>query len=362
MALHFNWPTFDDALLADLKVQINKGINSNPNKPANLADDFLCTDISLGTKAPQIGLLGILDMSEKGLTTEIGFKYDGDAVLKFETKVQANPLANTVTKPTWTWTKSKLGLVSADKPLILPLHLQLTNIHVDGSVIITAPDISSTGLLQHISGGAKPVSKTAPKPAPQPEVPKPPTGSDGSTCSRCQEESRQRLLAIGRNACLPRGGVAPSRYGLLTLPYHRRVCLVPHCSNYVSPSQVLHSGLLSFWKGHNSLGKVHEALSEQGPMIRIRVPKDPIVSIDISSNFDRIGAKAFVAAQFLGSVRGEIDQNLVHPPGGELQIPLKGLLAAQVEGSRATKVLIESALPVPVPRPVDIRVKASLGA
>ena len=60
-------------------------------------------------------------------------KYDGDAHLVIQTKVQANPLLN---RPVAELPFAPIQMVAADAPLTVPMFLQLSDMQLDGVVII----------------------------------------------------------------------------------------------------------------------------------------------------------------------------------------------------------------------------------
>jgi len=88
--------------------------------------------------------MSIGDLSETTFKATFKICYDGDAYLKFRTKVQANPISLTERKHSSSIMK-RMGFLTAHKPLIVPMD-------------VTIQDIKFAGILNvHIRSGDSPI-------------------------------------------------------------------------------------------------------------------------------------------------------------------------------------------------------------
>jgi len=148
MSFQFNWPEFDEEFIEETKLTLTKVLNKG-SKPLTIADKIYVTDLHFGRQAPDIEVMNIGDLNF-GHPTENTFRatfkicYDGDAYLKFRTKVQANPICLTERKHSSSIMK-RMGFLNAHKPHVVPMD-------------VTIQDIKFAGILHvHIKGGDSPV-------------------------------------------------------------------------------------------------------------------------------------------------------------------------------------------------------------
>lgn len=143
MSFQFNWPEFDKEFVEETKRSLTTVLNQGP-KPLTIADRIEVTDLSFGHQAPDIEVLSIVDLSENTFRATFKICYDGDAYLKFRTKVQANPISLTERKHSSRIMK-RMGFLAAHEPLVVPMD-------------VTIQDIKFAGILNvHIRGGDSPI-------------------------------------------------------------------------------------------------------------------------------------------------------------------------------------------------------------
>ncbi|ODQ64069.1 hypothetical protein NADFUDRAFT_53049 [Nadsonia fulvescens var. elongata DSM 6958] len=78
--------------------QNSRSLYSNSNSSGELGDgslDFVeITQLTLGTRPPDLGILEIDDLGNGRFRGVLRLEYEGDAAMEFQTKVEANPLAS----------------------------------------------------------------------------------------------------------------------------------------------------------------------------------------------------------------------------------------------------------------------------
>lgn len=111
-----------------LSAAMNKG-----DKPTIIADTITVKELNMGSTPPELELIEIGDLEGEKFRGVFRLKYAGDAHLVIQTKVQANPLINRSSTPL---PFSPVQMVAADAPLTVPMFLQLSDIKVNGIVIL----------------------------------------------------------------------------------------------------------------------------------------------------------------------------------------------------------------------------------
>lgn len=137
MSFKFNWDIFDDAFYAFAKESLEALLNQVP-KPANICAPLNIKDFYLGSTSPEFEIVEVMDLSLDKFRAIFRIAYRGNAYLVLHTKVQANPVNTTHgSKPTSGNRSSKdgngsSGILAANKPLIVPLQLRLTDLRLNG--------------------------------------------------------------------------------------------------------------------------------------------------------------------------------------------------------------------------------------
>jgi mitochondrial distribution and morphology protein 34 len=131
MAFHFNW----SPLIADtdrVRHMLTSSLNKSP-KPPIIVDDILVNELNLGSNPPSLEILEIGDLAEDRFRGIFKVKYEGDAYLTLQTRVQANPLNTFLsTKPSF----ASPCPLAAGSGLTIPLQITLSDIRLSGFVIL----------------------------------------------------------------------------------------------------------------------------------------------------------------------------------------------------------------------------------
>eukprot|EP00741_Cyanophora_paradoxa_P003626 tig00000093_g3523.t1 len=365
MAFQFSWPAFDadEIFISSAKKLLTDALNSQPKMPPSIAGKFNVLELRFGEKAPQVAITDVLNLSEENAKIAFSFKYDGDALLRFETTIQANVLAPT-SNPRSGWARKKLGILAAANPLIMPLDLTLTDFKIEGAVevgavqqLVPAPPGSDSGAsepalstaaveeydlqldaceepvrrgslhdspvmhraalsLRHslASGGATsapPSLATASSSAMRSSVFRPVSpahsGSSSSPRSACSDSPEPRTPS-------PPFSVPPSPFGqrmwspASAPPHRQRTPSAGRLTPTGSPRQAPAAGLV-----------------RQG-MLTLRFLNDPLKSLRCVTNFDVIPfAAPTVHGTIEANLRASLHKELVYPPGGCISIPLPAL-------------------------------------
>ncbi|KAK5170277.1 ERMES complex subunit [Saxophila tyrrhenica] len=131
MAFHFNW----SPLIADtdrVRHMLTSSLNKSP-KPPIIVDDIFVNELNLGSTPPSLEILEIGDLAEDRFRGIFKVKYEGDAYLTLQTRVQANPLNTFLsTKPSF----ASPTPLAASSGLTIPLQITLSDIRLSGFVIL----------------------------------------------------------------------------------------------------------------------------------------------------------------------------------------------------------------------------------
>ncbi|KAI8360805.1 hypothetical protein BD560DRAFT_437299 [Blakeslea trispora] len=132
MAFRFNWPEFDSSFYEEAKAQLETALNKG-NKPKNIVDHILVTELNMGTIAPELEILEIGELSADTFRGIFKLTYCGDAYIVIQTKVQANPMhAKESDLPRHT----RPNILAADQPLVVPMLLRISDLKLRGIVVL----------------------------------------------------------------------------------------------------------------------------------------------------------------------------------------------------------------------------------
>ncbi|ORX60224.1 hypothetical protein BCR36DRAFT_579684 [Piromyces finnis] len=138
MAFKFNWTTFDkkfiDEAQSKLTEALNKGITNQ------MIGTIKVDELNMGTKAPELEVMEIGDLSEEKFKGIFKITYQGDAYIVIRATVQINPLIIPKTPITLSMGS---GIIAADQPLPIPVKLRISNLKLSG---IAALGFSNKGI------------------------------------------------------------------------------------------------------------------------------------------------------------------------------------------------------------------------
>ncbi|ORX76832.1 hypothetical protein BCR32DRAFT_70072 [Anaeromyces robustus] len=138
MAFKFNWTTFDKSFIDEaqdkLAEALNKGITNQ------MIGSIKVEELNMGTKAPDLEVMEIGDLSEEKFKGIFKIIYQGDAYIVIRTTVQINPLVVSETPITLSLGS---GIIAADHPLPIPVRLRISNLKLSG---IAALGFSNKGI------------------------------------------------------------------------------------------------------------------------------------------------------------------------------------------------------------------------
>ncbi|OBZ90610.1 Mitochondrial distribution and morphology protein 34 [Choanephora cucurbitarum] len=143
MAFRFNWPEFDSSFCEEAKAQLETALNKG-NKPKNIVDHILVTELNMGTIAPELEILEIGELSADTFRGIFKLTYCGDAYIVIQTKVQANPMhAKESDLPRHT----RPNILAADQPLVVPMLLKISDLKLRGIVVLVVSKSKGTTLV-----------------------------------------------------------------------------------------------------------------------------------------------------------------------------------------------------------------------
>ncbi|ORZ36697.1 hypothetical protein BCR44DRAFT_101774, partial [Catenaria anguillulae PL171] len=138
MSFEFEWPRFSQAFYASAAQELTRALNKS-EKPPNIARDIVVTDLDLGTVAPDLEILEVVELSHDGGRFRGIFRlsYAGDAFITLQTAVQANPIVDgqPLSVGSAFAGAGALGMpamVAANAPLIVPLQLKIAKLQLAG--------------------------------------------------------------------------------------------------------------------------------------------------------------------------------------------------------------------------------------
>ncbi|KAJ3351691.1 ERMES complex subunit [Allomyces javanicus] len=136
MAFVFEWPRFSADFYKSAATELTAALNKG-DKPPNIAGDIIVTELDLGTIAPDLEILELVELSSDKLRGIFRLSYAGDAYITLQTSVQANPI---VDGHTLSIGGPQLGgllgtsaaMIAANAPLIVPLQLKISQLRLYG--------------------------------------------------------------------------------------------------------------------------------------------------------------------------------------------------------------------------------------
>ncbi|KAJ8660345.1 hypothetical protein O0I10_003802 [Lichtheimia ornata] len=132
MAFRFNWPEFDAAFYDEARSQLEAALNKG-NKPKNIVDHITVKELHMGTSPPDLEILEVGDLATDKFRGIFKLTYAGDAYIVVQTKVQANPMH---AKHTDLARHIRPGILAADKPLVVPMLLRISDLKLRGIVVL----------------------------------------------------------------------------------------------------------------------------------------------------------------------------------------------------------------------------------
>jgi len=131
MAFKFNWTTFDknfiDKAQSKLTEALNKGIKNQ------MIGTIRVDELNMGTKAPELEVMEIGDLSEEKFKGIFKITYQGDAYIVIRATLQINPLVVPETPITLSVGS---GVIAADQPLLIPVKLRISNLKLSGIAVL----------------------------------------------------------------------------------------------------------------------------------------------------------------------------------------------------------------------------------
>ncbi|KAG4087038.1 hypothetical protein H8356DRAFT_1059329 [Neocallimastix lanati (nom. inval.)] len=138
MAFKFNWTTFDKSFIDEAQDKLTEALNKGIK--TQMIGNIKVKELNMGTKAPDLEVMEIGDLSEEKFKGIFKITYQGDAYLVIQTIVQINPLV--IPKTPITLSVGG-GVVAADQPLPIPIKLRISNLKLSG---IAALGFSNKGI------------------------------------------------------------------------------------------------------------------------------------------------------------------------------------------------------------------------
>eukprot|EP01135_Chromosphaera_perkinsii_P004359 Nk52_evm10s279 gene=Nk52_evmTU10s279 len=131
MSLKFNWPVFTEAQYDLAREELTKALNRGDKHPS-IVDKIHVQDMNFGSCPPDVKILEVCDLSEGGFRGIFQIVYEGDAYIVLRTKAQANPVNPQKPKSAL----SKHGILAANKPLIVPLKIKISQLSLNGIAVL----------------------------------------------------------------------------------------------------------------------------------------------------------------------------------------------------------------------------------
>ena len=135
MSFVFRWIEFDKEFYSEAKERIEQSLNEGP-KPANICAPFEVKDFYLGSSPPRLELTEIVSLSLDAFKANFSFAYNGNGYIVLNTKVQANPVTH-ANKGYRSISSSQEGILAANKPLIVPMQIRITDVELEGSLSLS---------------------------------------------------------------------------------------------------------------------------------------------------------------------------------------------------------------------------------
>ncbi|KAF8339093.1 uncharacterized protein EI90DRAFT_3279492 [Cantharellus anzutake] len=144
MSFSFNWPRFSEKFHADTKQVLDAALNKGP-KPPIIEDRIEVVELEMGTQPPELQIHGIGDLAVDQFRGIFKLSYAGDAYIVLRTKVQANPLHHK--KPGMDLLGGSRGILAAQKSLVVPMELRLSNFRLNAYVVLVVSKLKGITLV-----------------------------------------------------------------------------------------------------------------------------------------------------------------------------------------------------------------------
>jgi len=138
MAFKFNWTTFDKQFIDEAQDKLTEALNKGITN--QMIGTIKVKELNMGTKAPDLEVMEIGDLSEEKFKGIFKITYQGDAYIVIQATVQINPL---VVPKTPISLSLGSGIIAADQPLPIPVKLRISNLKLSG---IAALGFSTKGI------------------------------------------------------------------------------------------------------------------------------------------------------------------------------------------------------------------------
>jgi len=138
MAFKFNWTTFDKKFIEEAQNKLTEALNKEITN--QMIGTIKVEELNMGTKAPDLEVMEIGDLSEEKFKGIFKITYQGDAYIVIRATVQINPLVVPNTPITLSYGS---GIIAADQPLPIPVKLRISDLKLSG---IAALGLSNKGI------------------------------------------------------------------------------------------------------------------------------------------------------------------------------------------------------------------------
>lgn len=137
MAFNFNWSNFNETFIDQVKGTLEDALNNSP-RPDIVADQIEVFELNLGNTAPDLTILEIGDLAKEKFRGILKLTYEGDAYIVLRTQVQVNP----VQIKSEISIQARRGILAAHQPLIVPMLLRISNLHLNGIISLTVSPLN----------------------------------------------------------------------------------------------------------------------------------------------------------------------------------------------------------------------------
>jgi len=138
MAFKFNWTTFDKKFIEEAQNKLTEALNKEITN--QMVGTIMVEELNMGTKAPDLEVMEIGDLSEEKFKGIFKITYQGDAFIVIRATVQINPLVVPDSPISLSYGS---GIIAADQPLPIPVKLRISNLKLSG---IAALGLSNKGI------------------------------------------------------------------------------------------------------------------------------------------------------------------------------------------------------------------------
>lgn len=134
MSIQFDWAAVSSKdIVEQIRKQLNAAINSD--EKADRVGSAHITELNLGTTAPDLEIEDLNELSKDKIKTSFAFYYQGDASITFYTRTELNPMVNK--SAVADRCQFHMSLYDPHLSLTAPIYITLSNLHLDGKVVVT---------------------------------------------------------------------------------------------------------------------------------------------------------------------------------------------------------------------------------